>query len=109
MRTKLGAGRRGRRGGSGGASSVHVEGADHRPGVKAGGQRTWNMDVMSVTLDVSKRSGWLYADASCETIQGRGVRIRTWRGTTTWGGGGGGASGMHTLGSEGPTAEVCGG
>ena len=40
------------------------------PAVKAGGaracaERTSNMRFMSVTLDVSKVSGWLNADASC--------------------------------------------
>ena len=29
------------------------------------GARTWNMAPMSVTLDVSKLSGWLNADAPC--------------------------------------------
>ena len=28
-------------------------------------ERTWNMPSMVVTLDVSKLSGWLNADASC--------------------------------------------
>ena len=40
------------------------------PAVKAGGaracaERTRNMYLMSVTLDVSKLSGWLNADADC--------------------------------------------
>ena len=40
------------------------------PAVKAGGaracaERTWNMLRMFVTLDVSKLSGWLNADAPC--------------------------------------------
>ena len=40
------------------------------PVVKAGGvracaERTLNMDLMSMTLDVSKLSGWLNADANC--------------------------------------------
>ena len=53
------------------------------PAVKAGGamacaERTWNMVRMSVTLDVSKLSGWLNADAPCRVERrayyaGRGV------------------------------------
>ena len=34
-------------------------------GAKAGAERTWNMPAMSVTLDVSKLSDWLNADAPC--------------------------------------------
>ena len=32
---------------------------------RARAERTENMDSMSVTLDVSKLSGWLNADAIC--------------------------------------------
>ena len=39
-------------------------GSDFGPG-RAGGERTRNMPFMSVTLDVSKLSGWLNADADC--------------------------------------------
>ena len=34
------------------------------------GERTWNMRLMSVTLEVSKLSGWLKADARCR-VEGR--------------------------------------
>ena len=34
-------------------------------GARARAERTWNMVLMSVTLDVSKLSGWLNAYASC--------------------------------------------
>ena len=34
-------------------------------GARACAERTWNMASMVVTLDVSKLSGWLNADASC--------------------------------------------
>ena len=34
-------------------------------GDKARAERTWNMKLMVVTLDVSKLSGWLNADAFC--------------------------------------------
>ena len=36
-----------------------------RLGARACAKRTLNMLVMSVTLDVSKLSGWLNADADC--------------------------------------------
>ena len=32
---------------------------------RAGAERTENIHPMSVTLDVSRRSGWLNADARC--------------------------------------------
>ena len=46
-----------------------------RARLKAGGgraraERTWSMDCMSVTLDVSKLSGWLNADADCRVERG---------------------------------------
>ena len=34
-------------------------------GTRARAERTANMDCMVVTLDVSKLSGWLNADADC--------------------------------------------
>ena len=34
-------------------------------GARARAERTWNMASMVVTLDVSKLSGWLNADACC--------------------------------------------
>ena len=34
-------------------------------GARACAERTWNMERMSVTLDVSKLSGWLNANAFC--------------------------------------------
>ena len=34
-------------------------------GARARAERTWNMVFMFVTLDVSKLSGWLNADADC--------------------------------------------
>ena len=45
---------------------------------RACAERTKNMPLMSVTLDVSKLSGWLNADASCRVERraydaGRGV------------------------------------
>ena len=43
---------------AGKAPTVEAEG-------RASAERTQNMDPMSVTLDVSKLSGWLNADAPC--------------------------------------------
>ena len=40
-------------------------GLDCRLGAGYGEERTRNIQVMSVTLEVSKLSGWLNADASC--------------------------------------------
>ena len=42
-------------------------------GPKARAVRTWNMAVMVVTLEVSKLSGWLKADADCR-LEGEGMR-----------------------------------
>ena len=40
-------------------------------GARARAERTWNMDRMLVTLDVSKLSGWLNAHAPCR-VERRG-------------------------------------
>ena len=40
-------------------------GPDSRMGARARAERTANMSLMSVTLDVLKLSGWLNADARC--------------------------------------------
>ena len=54
------------------------------PAVKAGGakacaERTLNMSRMSVTLDVSKLSGWLNFDADCRVEKaGRTMRGEVW-------------------------------
>ena len=62
------------------------------------------MSLMAVTLDVSKLSGWLNADARCRVERGaygvdkrRGARCGPASGRA-WAGGGG--SGMH---GQGPT------
>ena len=69
-------------------------------GARQGEERTQNMKRMLVTLEVSKLSGWLNADAPCRVGRrvyeaGRGARTR--RRKEAWGDGG--ASGMH---GEGP-------
>ena len=53
--------------GGGGASGVHGEGPTAKAGAEGmrGAERTRNMLYMIVTLDVSKLSGWLKADAYC--------------------------------------------
>ena len=50
-------------------------------GPKARAERTQNMPLMSVTLEVSKLSGWLKASASCRVQKGAPVRgKRVWHG-----------------------------
>ena len=55
-------------GGAGATAATAVQaacrgGLDCRLGAGHGEERTWNMRYMVVTLDVSKLSGWLNADA----------------------------------------------
>ena len=52
-------------------------------GARARAERTWNMPVMVVTLDVSKVSGWLNDDKlyrverrACEAGRGAGREVR---------------------------------
>ena len=57
-------------GGRGLAAAHERHAREEGPAVMAGGaracaERTWNMLRMVVTLDVSKLSGWLNADAPC--------------------------------------------
>ena len=58
-------------GGHGPAAAHERHARQEGPAVKAGGgsracaERTMNMRFMVVTLDVSKLSGWLNADACC--------------------------------------------
>ena len=56
------------------ATAVHAAcrggGLDCRLGAGRGGERTWNISCMFVTLDVSKLSGWLNAVASCRESKG---------------------------------------
>ena len=54
--------------GDGNASGMHWEGSTQ--GWGAGAERTKNICCMVVTLDVSKLSGWLNADAACR-VEGR--------------------------------------
>ena len=56
--------------GDGGASSAQGRGLDCRFGAGQGEERTWNMLAMLVTLEVSKLSGWLNADAYCRESKG---------------------------------------
>ena len=49
------------------ATQRHARGGpDSRLWVRARAERTQNMLTMSVTLDVSKLSAWLNADAPCQ-------------------------------------------
>ena len=50
-------------------------------GAGLGEERTWNIPYMLVTLEVSKLSGWLNADALCRVSKGgRTVRGEVWDG-----------------------------
>ena len=51
--------------GGGDACGVHGEGPTQGWGGRARAERTVNISRMVVTLDVSKLSGWLNADAPC--------------------------------------------
>ena len=58
-----------------GVSSMHRGGLDCRLVAGHGEERTPNIQVMSVTLEVSKLSGWLNADARCrESEEGHAMR-----------------------------------
>ena len=58
------------------ASSMQVR-ARLQIGDRTGVERTRNMKLMSVTLEVSKPSGWLNADAYCRGSKGGHVRYGT--------------------------------
>ena len=51
--------------GGGGTRGMHGGRPDSRLGARARAERTRNIWRMSVTLDVSKLSGWLNASARC--------------------------------------------
>ena len=62
------------------ATAVHAAcrgGLDCRLGAGHGEERTENMRFMSVTLEVSKLSGWLNADACCRESNGGHTRCGT--------------------------------
>ena len=67
----------------GGPKTVEAEG-------RARAERTLNMNCMFVTLDVSRLSGWLNADASCRVTWGKhlggGVTCGQAGGRVGWGG-----------------------
>eukprot|EP00964_Phaeocystis_antarctica_P025647 scaffold14435_cov55-Phaeocystis_antarctica.AAC.3 len=84
-----------------GAAAVKAEGA------RECAERTLNMSCMSVTLDVSKLSGWLNADARCRVGRRaydveRGVG---WRRERAWAGG----SARAACTGRGPGCEGWGG
>ena len=55
----------------GGAGGMHGAGSTlNTRGHGTRGERTLNMSFMSVTLDVSKLSGWLNADMDCAESKG---------------------------------------
>ena len=82
--------------GAAAAQAARTAGPDCE-GWRAGAERTSNMPPISVTLDVSKLSGWLNTDASCraqggacDAGRGAGGGGRAWSG--------GGASGAQREG-----------
>ena len=86
--------------------------AQERACIGSGGgawaERTANMLFMFVTLDVSKLSGWLNADACCRVEREAHIRrgARAGRGGGRACGDGGGASSVQ---AQDPTAEAAGG
>ena len=70
-----------------GASSGNARTVEAEGGARA--ERTANMDRMSVTLDVSKLSGWLKANAFCRVERGTiggGATCGQAGGRVGWGG-----------------------
>ena len=59
-----------------GASSVQGRARLQIGGQGRGEERTWNIQCMFVTLEVSKLSGWLNTDACCQESK---------EGHTVWG------------------------
>ena len=79
------------------------------PAVKAGGaracaERTLNISLMPVTLDVSKLSGWLNFDAACR-VERRGVRCGARSGPGAGGRGPAAAHERHAQ-REGPAVKA---
>ena len=60
------------------AYTVRGPGCEGWGGYRACAERTLNMAPMSVTLDVSKLSGWLNADAPCR-VERRAFEVRAGR------------------------------
>ena len=79
-----------------GVGRRHARGEEAQLKSWARAERTENMFAMSVTLYVSKFSGWLNADAYCR-VEGRACGAERAIGGRVWGGGG--ASG-HARGKD---------
>ena len=69
-------------------------------GARACAERTWNMPLMVVMLDVSKLSGWLNADAHCRVVEEGGMQ--------GWVVGGRGVAAAQAVRRAGPTVVVAG-
>ena len=54
----------------GGGDAIGMHGEEPTQGWGTRAERTWNMWFISVTLDVSKLSGWLNANAPCRVERG---------------------------------------
>jgi hypothetical protein len=78
-------------------SGMHGDGPTQGWGPRARAERTQNILLMSVTLEVSKLSGWLKADTSCR-VEGRACDA---------GGRGGSRKAGESLGCGGGTQEAC--
>eukprot|EP00964_Phaeocystis_antarctica_P008904 scaffold4824_cov69-Phaeocystis_antarctica.AAC.2 len=103
-----GAGRDARgRGVGGGASGMHwgPEGLTQGWGPRARAERTENMPYMVVTLDVSKVSGWLNADAYCR-VERRAYDAGRGAGRDARGRGAEGGRKWHALGPRGPDSRL---
>ena len=102
MRGQVRPGRR-QAAGDRGARSVWRGGLGCRYGAGHGEERTANMEFMLVTLEVSKLSGWLNAEANCRESKGRhNVRGEV----RAEAGGGGGRSRCTQRAGEGSTLQI---
>ena len=77
VRGEVWPGRAGRRRATAVHAACREEGSTAVSGAGHGEERTPNMDCMFVTLEVSKLSGWLNADADCRESKGGHVRCGT--------------------------------
>eukprot|EP00964_Phaeocystis_antarctica_P033239 scaffold18868_cov59-Phaeocystis_antarctica.AAC.4 len=107
MQSEVWAGRResvGRRQRTSGTCTGRGPDCDGCGGYGPCAERTPNMLFMPVTLDVSKLSGWLNADADCR-VERRGVRCGARCGPGTGGCGSAAAHGRHAR-QEGPAVKA---
>ena len=107
MRREVHAGRQAG-GAAGDRSASRVQERGHTntdAGAGRGEERTLNMPLMSVTLEVSKLSGWLNAFAPCRGSKGGHIRCGV-RYAGRQAGGAAGDRGGHACRAEGSTADM---